>query len=314
MARRFALAVLEMGGRCRSWRTIGIEEGLSAAPASNQAHCFLAAWTKRYRAGRSGCRSCEGRLRLGGRFPGLLFGWGEQGSLAEQGADAVEADFGGGVKPAEGAHAGEGAREDVLEKPGHKIQWFQPERGGLAGFAVAIGPADLAIGQEMNRAIGCGGFEDVAGQIAERIFTGTGGAAVHVPVTLPDFGWNLGVEAGMLCLQAGLEEGAAMSAQCFDGQEVVGPSRDPLPPVSGEAAAGNQIVDMRMIDQGARPGVEHTEHPQLGAQVFGVAGQILQGLSAAGKEQVQGDLLVRADEVAQWFRDGKGHQEVGRWQ
>jgi hypothetical protein len=60
--------------------------------------------------------------------------------------------------------------------------------------------------------------------------------------------------------------------------------------------------------------VKHTQHPELSAQAFGIGGQILQGLGAAAKEQVQRDLLVGADEVAQGFRHREGHQEVRRGQ
>jgi len=45
-----------------------------------------------------------------------------------------------------------------------------------------------------------------------------------------------------------------------------------------------------------------------------VAGQLLQGLGAAGKEQIQGDLLMGSNKKPQSFRDGEGHQEVGRRQ
>ena len=59
-----------------------------------------------------------------------------------------------------------------------------------------------------------------------------------------------------------------------------------------------------------RPGVEHAQHAQLRAQALGVGGEVLQGLGAGGKEQVQRDLEMRADEPPQLFRDGEGDQEV----
>lgn len=48
----------------------------------------------------------------------------------------------------------------------------------------------------------------------------------------------------------------------------------------------------------------------MGAEAPGIGGQVLQRLSAGGKEQIQPDLLVRADKTPQFFRHGEGHQKV----
>ena len=59
---------------------------------------------------------------IGGRLPGVLFRRREQRLLAQQSAHAVGSDFGGGMQPAEGAHAGKAAGQDVLEKACHELQ------------------------------------------------------------------------------------------------------------------------------------------------------------------------------------------------
>ena len=46
----------------------------------------------------------------------------------------------------------------------------------------------------------------------------------------------------------------------------------PAAAVGAETAAGDEIMDVRMKDERARPGVEHAQHPQLRAQPAGVAG------------------------------------------
>jgi hypothetical protein len=50
----------------------------------------------------------------------------------------------------------------------------------------------------------------------------------------------------------------------------------------------------------------------VGSQQAGIAGQVLQSLGTAGEEQVQGDLLVRADEQPQRFRDREGAGTLAR--
>ena len=49
----------------------------------------------------------------------------------------------------------------------------------------------------------------------------------------------------------------------------------------------------------------------MGAQASGVGGEVLQGPGAGGKEEVQPDLEMGADEQPQFLREGEGDQEVG---
>lgn len=114
----------------------------------------------------------------------------------------------------------------------------------------------------------------------------------------------------MVFLQPLLEPGAKVETQHLDRQKEARAGGDPLSSIEAQAAAGHEVVNVRMIDEGARPGVEHAQHSQLRAQSFGIGGQILQGLRAAGKEQVQPDLLMRADEEPQGFRHGEGQPEA----
>ena len=77
----------------------------------------------------------------------MFFRRGEQRGLVQQGPHAVGADFGGRMQPAEGAHAGEVARQGVLEQAAHPVQGLQPDGGKLAGLALAISPENFAFGQ-----------------------------------------------------------------------------------------------------------------------------------------------------------------------
>ena len=70
-------------------------------------------------------------------------------------------------------------------------------------------------------------------------------------------------------------------------------------------------MNVGMKDQGAAPGVEDAEHPQLRAQAFGIAGQILESLGTGSEEQIEAQLGMGADPGAQIVGQGEGDQEIG---
>lgn len=86
-----------------------------------------------------------------------MFGIAQQWRLAQQGAHAIEPDFGRGLEPAEGSDPGEMSWQHVLQEPAQELERVQFDGGELAGFALAKGPQHLAIGQEFDLAIGGGG-------------------------------------------------------------------------------------------------------------------------------------------------------------
>ena len=240
----------------------------------------------------------------------MLFLRGEPRRLIEKSAHAIGADFGRRMQPAKSADARVTRRQDVLEKAAHEFQRLQLQSSELSGFALAIGPQDLALRQELERAIGRGGFEEVAGQVTQGVESGTGGLATDVPGFFPDLLWNLREQIGMLLEQTSFEEGAEVLAQRLVREQEVVFGRDPGASIQTQAAAGNQIMNVGMKDQGARPGVEHAQHSQLRSQAFGMGRQILQGLGAGGKEQVQANLQMGTDEKPEGFGYREGDQEV----
>ena len=82
----------------------------------------------------------------------------------------------------------------------------------------------------------------------------------------------------MILEQASLEEGAEVLAQRFVMEQETIFDRDPGASLQAQTAAWNEIMNVRMKDQGVRPGVEHTQHSELRAQAFGIGRQVLQGL------------------------------------
>ena len=214
------------------------------------------------------------------------------------------------MEPAERANAGEAAGQDMLQEAAEELEGLEPDGGEAARFAFAVAPHQFPVGQDGEGSVGGGGFEDVAGEVAQSVLTRTGGLAADVPPILPHLGRHLGEELRMFLPQPLLEERAEVLAQRgVMQQELLG--WNPLTLVGTESAAGHQIMNVRMEDQGARPGVEHAEHAQLRAEPRGVAGQILQGLGTGGKEEIQSELELGTDPGAQRFRHGEGDQEVG---
>ncbi len=130
-------------------------------------------------------------IRIGRRIPGLGFGSGEHGTLTEQSAHAIETEPRCRMQPAEGAHAGKAARQDVLEQAPHPFERRQPDRSVLAGLTLAIGPAHGVVGQKLDRAIAGGGFEHVTGEIAQGVLARTGRFTPDVPGPLPNCGRHL---------------------------------------------------------------------------------------------------------------------------
>ena len=99
--------------------------------------------------------------------------------------------------------------------------------------------------------------------------------------------------------------------QGMNGQEEFSFGADPLALVLAQSSAGDQIMNMGVIDQGAAPGVEDAEHGQGGTHPFWVVRQILQGLGAGLEQELVADLGMRAHPSAQWLRQGESHQEIG---
>ena len=243
----------------------------------------------------------------------MLFLRSEQRRFFKKGAHAIGADFGRRMQPTKSAHARVTRRQDMLEKTAHELQRLQLYRGELAGFALAIGPQELALRQELDGAIGRGGLEEVSGKVTQRVESGTGGLATDVPGFLPYFLWNLGQQIGLLLEQTSFEKSAEVLSQRLVMEQEIVFDRDPGASIQAQAAAWNEIMNVGMKDQGARPGMEHAQHSQLRAQAFGIGRQVLQGLDAGGKEQVQAEAQMGADEKPEGFGHGEGDQEVRDW-
>ncbi len=123
-----------------------MEQGCSGSPPSDESHRPLAEFAERCRACRQNIFRLDLRFLFIGRVPGFFLSGGEQRLLPEQCPHTVGPHFGGGMQPTEGPHPGEAARQGVLQETGHELHRFQCQRGVFAGLALAVTPADFAVG------------------------------------------------------------------------------------------------------------------------------------------------------------------------
>ena len=159
-------------------------------------------------------------------------------------------------------------------------------------------------------AVAGGGFEHVTAEVAQGVLAAAGGGAMNHPALLPDLGREVGQRLGHLLLEGLAEERAAAITQGLDRQEEAGAAGDPLALVPAQAATGDQVVDVGMIFQRARPSVQHAQQAEGGAEAFGILRQVLQGLGTGGQEQIVAQAGMRANPTAQAFGHGEGDQEI----
>ena len=90
-----------------------------------------------------------------------------------------------------------------------------------------------------------------------------------------------------------------------DRQEESGAAGDPTGAVVCEPAAGDDAVQVGMMDERLTPGMEHGEEADLGAEVAGVGGDRAQRLGDGAEEQAVDDGLVLGGDLG----DRRGHGE-----
>jgi hypothetical protein len=132
----------------------------------------------------------------------------------------------------------------------------------LSGVGRAVLKGDLgrfhsaSVHQFDQPAIAEGNPVDIGSQILECRLPVAHRLAVHDPSAVPDFRRYLGEEGCFA--QEMLEVGAEQSGQCLHGEEEVIVRREPSLSISAQPATRNQIVDMWMVSQIARPGLEQS--------------------------------------------------------
>ena len=97
------------------------------------------------------------------------------------------------------------------------------------------------------------------------------------------------------------------------GRKKLRPASDPAA-IGRETAAGNDAMQVRMMEQCLAPGVEHGEKAELGAEMLGIGGDRAQGLGGGVKQDPVDRPLFCMGDGGDLFRHGKDHVEIGRGQ
>ena len=175
---------------------------------------------------------------------------------------------GGGAEEAKVAAPLQTPGQDVLEEAVEEALRREPYGAGAPILAVLVGEGDrLAIvGQDALPAKG--GAIDASGEVFQGRFAGADSLNIGHPGQGPGGAGDLDVELRVLLLQSLPKPGAKAQCQNGLGEEVAFAfGTDPTQAVVGEADAGHHAMDVRVITQVARPGLEHGQEADLGAEM-----------------------------------------------
>lgn len=204
---------------------------------------------------------------------------------------------GGGSEEAVGADFLKALGEDMLEKTRDEGVNRQGESSGLMGARIDVAEGDVVVFEGFDAFVGQSDPMDVAGEILGGVLAVAGALRVDVPGLAEDRGIDL-IE------QPRLVEGVA-DFGAKDGGE--GVSRDekvamgrlaPGFPVFGQAAPGDEEMDVGVVGEVARPGMKHGKNAEGGADPLRVVCELLESGCGFAQEQVIDRVLVGAGEGA----------------
>lgn len=201
--------------------------------------------------------------------------------------------------------------EDVLEEAPHELLSFELAGSLFVFLAILVEKGDTLFVHGQDATVVDGHAEDVARQVLQdSLHPLAPGGAVRHPLLLPGIGGK--GKIGVFFLQAAHEfspdqpgEGAQREEEFFAGWLPVA--------VVGDAAASDQTVEMRVVDEHLGPGVEYHENANHGPDVAGILGQFQDGIGTGLHEKSVKILLVGAEDLAKGLWHSDGEVEVGNW-
>ena len=186
--------------------------------------------------------------------------------------DSVVTDFGGA------------AGENVLEESPDEFDTGQSDAADFLRAVVAIAKPDRAVVDGFKSAVGDGNAEDVAAEVFENPVAAPGMLGMNDPVFLPHRYGRVGEQSHPF--QSRTEFRAEDDRQCTVGnQEFRMFGANPGLVVGRKAACGDQHVNVRVKQHGARPGVKDGQDTEARAQKLGIGRQLLQGIGGSLHQQ-----------------------------
>ena len=157
----------------------------------------------------------------------------------------------------------------MLQEAVKELEDRQADASGFACIALSVAEEHVLFIVVKDGRVGQSDAVDVTREILQGVTAITYVLDIHNPIGLPDFGRNGFEDRRCDLLQARLEPLAEQERQCWRRHEE--PVFRPAPDTGGiETAAGDQIVDVWMIDNGARPCVQHAGYSGDSAEPFRV--------------------------------------------
>ena len=115
-------------------------------------------------------------------------------------------------------------------------------------------------------------------------------------------------------MERGPELAAHELGQGLGGNQEGSARRSPIGAVIGNAAPGDQAVDVRVVEQLLGPGVQDGEHADRRPDMARIAGEFDDGLPGGLHQQGVAVTLVGAQRVAEFLGHGHGDVEIARRQ
>lgn len=186
--------------------------------------------------------------------------------------DSVVTDFGGA------------AGKNVLEESPDEFDTGQSDAANFLRAVIAVAESDHAVVDGFKPAVGDGDPEDVASEIVEDLIAASGMLGMNDPVFLPHRYGRVREQSRPF--QSRTEFRAEDDRQGTVGnQEFRVFGAHPGLTAGREAACGDQDVNVRVKQHGARPGVKDGQDTKAGAQKPGIGRHLLQSIGGGLHQQ-----------------------------
>jgi len=179
----------------------------------------------------------------------------------------------------------------MLEETADEFVCFQGHGLGLVGERVQIAEGDEALGDVEDSTVGDSYPMDVASEVREDGLSAlNGGLAEDVPFLPPDSGWDHDVRESIM--ETVSEDGSEDDRESSDRNQIGLAGRDPFL-VVGDAACWNEAMNMGMVTQCPRPGMQNGKDSELAADITRILGQLEQRFGGRLHEDAVDFGLVR---------------------
>jgi hypothetical protein len=226
----------------------------------------------------------------------------------QQVASALTLTGGGGTEEPIAADLLKALGEDMLEKTCDEGLDGESEAPGLVCARADVAEGDTAVIEGFDAVVGEGDAMDIAGEVLGGVL-----AVASVPRFAEDCRLELTQE--ILAVEGVADLGAEDLGEGVTRDEEAGMGR--LAPgfaLIGQPAGGGEEMDVGVVGEITRPGVEHRQDAEFGADPLGIVGEELEGGCGLTQEQVVDGALVRACERAELGGEGEGNKVVGAGQ